>query len=70
MGCWTCLPFCENCKPKFYDCPECGGKGSIYFRKCTECNRPMEPEDADRARALWHEARRGHEENSSNDQSN
>ena len=59
MGCWTCLPFCENCKPKFYDCPECGGRGSIYFKKCTNCGRPMDSEDERRGRDAWLAKRRG-----------
>ena len=55
MGCWTCLPFCENCKPKFYDCPECGARASMYYRKCTECGRPMTEEDVNRGRIAWME---------------
>ena len=58
--CWTCKPFCDNCKPKFYDCPECGNpKASIVVRKCIQCGRPMTPEDEQRGREAWLAKRQG-----------
>ena len=60
-GCWTCLPFCENCKPKFYTCPQCGEQGSIYFKKCTHCGRPMTAEDEQAGQAAWLEKRKAQE---------
>ncbi|MBQ9955314.1 MAG: hypothetical protein IJO87_07785 [Eggerthellaceae bacterium] len=59
MGCWTCLPTCDKCKPKFYECPECGGQGSFFFRKCLACGRAMTEEDEARGREEWVEKRRG-----------
>ena len=59
MGsCWTCLPFCDNCKPKLYVCPDCGAKASFVFKKCLSCGRPMTPEDEENARREWYEKRK------------
>ena len=54
MGtCWACTPFCDRCKPKFYECPECGGQGNLFFKRCIACGRPMTPEDVEWAHENW-----------------
>lgn len=58
MSCWTCLPTCDKCKPKFYECPACGGQGNVVFKRCPSCGRPMTPEDAQRAKEVWLAKRR------------
>ena len=55
MACWTCQPFCDRCRPKFYVCPKCGGKGNVYFGKCLDCGQAMTDEDVEDARRRWAE---------------
>lgn len=56
MTCWVCNPVCENCKPKFVECPECGDRCFLNEPRCRRCGHVFSAEEQEGARALWRES--------------
>ena len=54
MG-YGCRATCDNCKPVYVWCPECGKKNFLTMTKCTKCKAPLTEESKDAAIAKWHE---------------
>ena len=52
-----CKPTCENCKPKFVFCPQCGKKNFLFSDKCTFCDELIPEEAKDAARKKWEAAK-------------
>ncbi|MCI2241668.1 hypothetical protein [Adlercreutzia faecimuris] len=49
----SCRVTCDNCKPKFVWCDQCGRKNLLVFKKCKQCGAPLTEEMKDAARADW-----------------
>ena len=58
----ACRVTCDNCKPKFVYCPDCGKKNMLMFDKCRKCGRPLTQEMKDAAIADWEVKRRERDE--------
>ena len=50
-----CNPECDNCRPKYLRCPQCGNRQFIIQKNCTKCGYNVTDEDRDNARAEWKE---------------
>lgn len=48
-----CHPECDNCKPKYLYCPECGQRCFLVKKTCPSCGRAFTDEDRQEARARW-----------------
>ena len=49
----SCRVTCDNCKPKFVYCAECGTKNLLFFSTCYQCKAPLTQEMKDAAVADW-----------------
>ena len=49
----SCRVLCDNCKPKFVYCPNCGHKCMLFHTQCKKCKTPLTEEMKDAARAEW-----------------
>ena len=49
----SCRVTCDNCKPKFIWCDQCGRKNLLVFKRCKQCGAPFTEEMKDAARADW-----------------
>lgn len=56
--CYSCSPGCDNCMPKFLECPHCGHVEMLARGECSKCGLPID--DAMRAAAEeeWRSGRR------------
>lgn len=54
MG-YGCRSTCDNCKPKFVWCPNCGKRNFLVMSKCTKCGEPLTEELKDAAIEKWQE---------------
>lgn len=54
--CYACRPTCENCKPKYLHCAECGYQNILKATHCVKCRRPIEQRERDEALLKWKEA--------------
>ncbi len=51
----SCRVTCDNCKPKFVYCPDCGHKNMLVFKACKRCGKPLTEEMKDAAIRDWEE---------------
>ncbi len=51
----SCRVTCDNCKPKFVVCPDCGHKNLLVFKACKECGSVLTEDMKDEARRVWAE---------------
>lgn len=49
----SCRVTCDNCKPKFVYCPQCGRKNMLVFKACKGCGLPLTQAMKDAAIAEW-----------------
>lgn len=54
----ACNPACDNCKPKYIFCPECGSKEFLARKACPQCGYTFTDEDKAAAREKWRETHR------------
>lgn len=53
MTCWVCNPMCDNCKPKFVECPECHDQCFLNEPTCRKCSHVFTDEEKGAAKDLW-----------------
>lgn len=53
--CYGCRVTCDDCKPKFVHCPQCGWRNLLFLEKCVKCETTLTQEAKDEAIAQWHE---------------
>lgn len=58
----SCRVTCDNCKPKFVQCPACGHKNMLVFKACKKCGETLSEETKDNAVAQWEEKARARAE--------
>ena len=51
--CYGCKITCDDCKPKFVYCPDCGQRNMLVMPKCLNCGRPISEEEKEAARQAW-----------------
>ena len=49
----SCRVTCDNCKPKFVYCPNCGHKCMLFHKKCKKCGAVLTEEAKETAREEW-----------------
>ena len=49
----SCRVTCDNCKPKFVYCPECGRKNMLDFKACKQCGPLLTGEMKEHAIEEW-----------------
>lgn len=49
----ACNPECDNCKPKYLDCPQCGTRLFLGHKTCPSCGYAPTDDDRAHARELW-----------------
>ena len=49
----SCRVTCDNCKPKFVYCPNCGHKCMLIHKVCKKCKTPLTDEMKEAAKADW-----------------
>ncbi len=49
----SCRVTCDNCKPKFVYCPQCGRRNMLVFKACKKCGLPITEEMREDAIARW-----------------
>ncbi len=50
---YGCRPTCDNCRPKYLFCPECGTKNFLTLKACKRCKRAFTEEDRAQAVRDW-----------------
>lgn len=53
MGCYLCVPTCDNCKPKFFECPQCGNRAFFALKECQSCGHVLTQDDCDTGLKAW-----------------
>ena len=53
MACWICLPTCDKCKPKYFNCPNCGGLAFFALDKCPCCGYVPTEDDQNNGLEAW-----------------
>ena len=51
--CYICSPVCDNCKPKFVVCLNCGMRTLLDLPVCPNCGNEITQEERDLAYADW-----------------
>lgn len=51
--CYGCKPFCENCKPKFVYCSQCGERNFLVNSACAQCGAELTEEEKEEAKSAW-----------------
>ena len=49
----SCRVTCDNCRPKFVYCPNCGNKCMLFHKVCKKCKTELTSEMKDAARKEW-----------------
>ena len=49
----SCRITCDNCKPKFVYCPNCGNKCMLFHKVCKRCKTELTEEMKQEARDEW-----------------
>lgn len=49
----SCNPECDNCKPKYLACPQCGTRIALAFKHCPLCKCAISESDREKARQDW-----------------
>ena len=49
----NCHPECDNCKPKYLVCPDCGSRTFIARPKCLMCGHAITEGEREAAREDW-----------------
>ena len=50
---YGCRSTCDNCRPKYVDCPNCGTRNFLVMGKCKKCGAEITAEAKDEAIAEW-----------------
>lgn len=52
---YGCRTTCDNCRPKYVICPECGKKNFLTLSACSRCHAELAQDAKDAAIAEWYE---------------
>ena len=52
---YGCRTTCDNCRPKYVFCPNCGKKNFLTVNNCSKCHQELTQEAKDQAIAEWEE---------------
>lgn len=50
---YGCKTTCDNCRPKYVNCPSCGHRNFLIFEKCSKCKTALPQEIKDQAIDEW-----------------
>lgn len=50
---YGCRPTCDNCRPKYLYCPECGTRNFLTLHSCKKCKKKFTQSDRDEAVSRW-----------------
>ena len=56
--CYGCSPGCDNCKPKFMWCRQCGERMPLIMDECIFCGYVFTEEDREQAVEAWKQRQR------------
>ena len=55
--CFSCSILCENCRPKWLACKNCGSRNLMQARRCVVCDEPIGDDARENAYAAWAKAK-------------